>query len=92
MRCHAWERPVLRFPQAPGDRQSYFGAAIVSSEVSVISGERMRTRRGCVPVCVTAMALCLIHAGFQADEAVAQRTPRLPSATSAVHRVNSADL
>jgi len=52
----------------------------------------VRTRRGCVPVWVTAMSLCLIQSGFPADEAVAQRTPRLPSATSALHRINGADL
>lgn len=52
----------------------------------------MRTRRGCVPVWVTAMSLFLIQSGFPADEAVAQRTPRLPSATSALHRINGADL
>jgi len=52
----------------------------------------VRTRHGCVPVWATAMALCLIQAGFPAEEAVAQRTPRLRAATSAVHRVNGADL
>lgn len=55
-------------------------------------GERVRTRSGCVPVLVPAIALCLLQAGYPVDGALAQYTPRLPSATSAVHRINGADL